>query len=87
LAFYGKSRAEKIGRAYVSTMPRLTLLAPDIVEAMLAGRKVETTLWSPLPGFGDQSGSDQFDNVAVRSEFASASRQSRRRRNRPDSSI
>ena len=33
------ARAEKIGRAYVSTMLRLTLLAPDIVEAILEGRQ------------------------------------------------
>jgi hypothetical protein len=33
------ARAEKIGRAYVSTMLRLTLLAPDIVEAILDGRQ------------------------------------------------
>ena len=31
------ARAEKIGRAYVSTMLRLTLLAPDVVEAILDG--------------------------------------------------
>jgi len=35
------ARAEKIGRAYVSTMLRLTLLAPDIVEAILEGRQEE----------------------------------------------
>ena len=35
------ARAEKIGRAYVSTMLRLTLLAPDIVEAILDGRQGE----------------------------------------------
>ena len=35
------ARAEKIGRAYVSTMLRLTLLAPDIVEAILEGRQGE----------------------------------------------
>jgi hypothetical protein len=33
------ARAEKIGRAYVSTMLRLTLLAPDTVEAILDGRR------------------------------------------------
>ena len=35
------ARAEKIGRAYVSTMLRLTLLAPDTVEAILEGRQGE----------------------------------------------
>jgi hypothetical protein len=35
------ARAEKIGRSYVSTMLRLTLLAPDIVEAILEGRQGE----------------------------------------------
>jgi hypothetical protein len=33
------ARAEKIGRAYVSSMLRLTLLAPGIVEAILDGRQ------------------------------------------------
>ena len=35
------ARAEKIGRAYVSTMLRLTLLAPEIVEAILEGRQAQ----------------------------------------------
>lgn len=45
------ARAEKIGRAYVSTMLRLTLLAPDIVEAILDGRQgEEVTLEAVMVG-------------------------------------
>ena len=45
------ARAEKIGRAYVSTMLRLTLLAPDIVEAILDGRQGEdVTLEAVMAG-------------------------------------
>jgi hypothetical protein len=32
------AEAERIGKSYVSRILRLTLLAPDIVEAILAGR-------------------------------------------------
>lgn len=32
------AEAEKIGRSFVSRLLRLTLLAPDIQEAMLEGR-------------------------------------------------
>ena len=45
------ARAEKIGRAYVSTMLRLTLLAPSIVEAILDGRQGENvTLEAVMAG-------------------------------------
>lgn len=45
------ARAEKIGRAYVSTMLRLTLLAPDIVAAILDGRQGEdVTLEAVMAG-------------------------------------
>ena len=37
------ARAEKLDRTYVGDVLRLTLLAPDIVEAMVAGRQVEGT--------------------------------------------
>ncbi|MGM0583946.1 MAG: hypothetical protein ACQEUZ_04790 [Pseudomonadota bacterium] len=35
------AEAEKINRSYVSRVLRLTLLAPDIVEAILDGRQPE----------------------------------------------
>ena len=45
--------AEKINSSYVSRLPCLTLLAPDIVETILDGRQPEGTtlpgLMEPLP--------------------------------------
>ena len=45
--------AEKIERGYLGTLLRLTLLAPDIVEAVLEGRQAEgltlPALLEPLP--------------------------------------
>lgn len=45
--------AEKIERGYLGTLLRLTLLAPDIVEAVLDGRQPDRiglpTLMDPLP--------------------------------------
>jgi hypothetical protein len=39
--------AEKIGRSFVSRLLRLTLLAPDIQEAILEGRLLRLTLLAP----------------------------------------
>jgi hypothetical protein len=44
--------AERIEGGYLGTLLRLTLLAPDIVEAILNGRPTEVTLpklLDPLP--------------------------------------
>ena len=45
--------AEDISATYISRLLRLTLLAPEIVEAVLDGRKPETVtqelLFQPLP--------------------------------------
>ena len=38
------ARAEKINESYVCRVLRLTLLAPDIVEAVLDGRRPDMTL-------------------------------------------
>jgi hypothetical protein len=44
--------AEKINDSYVGRVLRLTLLAPDIVEAILGGRKpAEMTLATLMPRF------------------------------------
>ena len=53
--------AEKINSSYVSRLLRLTLLAPDIVEAILDGRQPETMtlpgLMEPFPvEWGRQEG-------------------------------
>ncbi len=47
------AKAERVDRAFASRVLRLTLLAPDIVEAILAGRQPEKltvrTLLEPFP--------------------------------------
>ena len=47
------AKAERVDRAFASRMLRLTLLAPDIVEAILAGRQTEKltvrALLEPFP--------------------------------------
>ena len=40
--------AEKLDRSFVSHMLRLTLLAPDLVEAILDGRQPQTVQLQPL---------------------------------------
>jgi hypothetical protein len=47
------AKAEKVNDSYLSRILRLTLLAPDIIEAILAGRQASTLqlddLLKPLP--------------------------------------
>ena len=47
------AKAEKVNDSYLSRILRLTLLAPDIIEAILAGRQASTLqlddLLRPLP--------------------------------------
>ncbi|CAA7626475.1 hypothetical protein [Magnetospirillum sp. SS-4] len=47
------AKAERVDRAFASRVLRLTLLAPDIVEAILAGRQPEKltvrALLEPIP--------------------------------------
>jgi hypothetical protein len=47
------AKAEQVNASYVSRILRLTLIAPDIIEAILAGRQPSTLqlddLLKPLP--------------------------------------
>jgi hypothetical protein len=52
------AKAEKVNDSYLSRILRLTLIAPDIIEAILAGRQPSTLqldeLLKPLPVAWDQ---------------------------------
>jgi hypothetical protein len=52
------AKAEKVNDSYVSRILRLTLLAPDVIEAILAGRQPTTLqldeLLKPLPAAWSQ---------------------------------
>jgi len=52
------TKAEKVNDSYVSRILRLTLLAPDIIEAILTGRQSNTLqlddLLKPLPALWKQ---------------------------------
>jgi hypothetical protein len=52
------AKAEKVNDSYLSRILRLTLLAPDIIEAILTGRQPSTLqldeLIKPLPAGWDQ---------------------------------
>jgi hypothetical protein len=63
------SAAEKIERGYLGTLLRLTLLAPEMVEAILNGRQPEgVTLPGLLEGvpvrWGEQSSAAEFTRKA-----------------------
>jgi hypothetical protein len=53
------AKAEKVNDSYLSRILRLTLIAPDITEAILAGRQLNTLqldeLLKPLPQHGNGS--------------------------------
>ena len=52
------AKAEKVNDSYLSRILRLTLLAPDIIEAILAGHQPSALqldeLLKPLPATWDQ---------------------------------
>ena len=51
------ANAEKINETYVGRVLRLTLLAPDIVEAILNGRQPAALSWTPWCGYFRWNGS------------------------------
>lgn len=54
--------AERIERGYLGTLLRLTLLAPDIVEAIMGGRQLEGMT---LPGFMEPFPAEWEGQVSV----------------------
>lgn len=42
------AKAEKVNDSYVSRIPRLTLIAPDVFEATVAGRQPSTLQFDEL---------------------------------------
>ena len=56
------AKAEKVNDSYLSRILRLTLIAPDIIEAILAGRQASTLqlddLLKPLPAAWDRQRSE-----------------------------
>ncbi|HRW60312.1 MAG TPA: hypothetical protein P5340_06630 [Defluviicoccus sp.] len=51
------AKAERVSQSHVSRMLRLTLLSPDLIEAILAGRQPEgMRLEGLLAGFPDEWG-------------------------------
>jgi hypothetical protein len=61
------AKAENVNDSYLSRILRLTLLAPDVVEAILDGRQPKTlelkSLLEPLPLVWDE----QRDTLMMRS--------------------
>jgi hypothetical protein len=57
-----QAKAEKVNDSYLSRILRLTLLAPDIIEAILAGRQASTLqlddLLKPLPAAWERQRSE-----------------------------
>ena len=72
--------AEKIDRGYVGSILRLTLLAPDIVEAILDGRQPDglglPALLEPFPIEWDQQRSNWFGAVAGSGKSSAGTRTS-----------
>ena len=56
------AKAEKVNDSYLSRILRLTLLAPDLIEAILAGRQASTLqlddLLKPLPAAWERQRSE-----------------------------
>jgi hypothetical protein len=64
------AKSEKVNDSYLSRILRLTLLAPDIIEAVLAGRQPSTLqldeLLKPLPAAWDQQRSNLHSGVRAK---------------------
>jgi hypothetical protein len=58
------AKAEKINASYLSRILRLTLIAPDIIEAVLTGRQPSTLqlddLLKPLPAAWARQSAELF---------------------------
>jgi hypothetical protein len=56
------AKAEKVNDSYLSRILRLTLIAPDIIEAILTGRQPSTLhLLKPLPAVWELQRSALFN--------------------------
>jgi hypothetical protein len=69
------AKAEKVNDSYLSRILRLTLIAPDIIEAILAGRQPTTLqlddLFKPLPAaWGRQRSELRIRHVSTSGNFA-----------------
>jgi hypothetical protein len=60
------AKAEKVNDSYLSRILRLTLIAPDIIEAILAGRQPSILqlddLLKPLPAVWSQQHSTLYNS-------------------------
>jgi hypothetical protein len=61
------ARAEKVNASYLSRILRLTLIAPEIIEAILSGRQPSTLQLDDLLKSMPSIWRDQYSAVSIRS--------------------